>query len=183
VFIRITRRNCQRIMTLTILLAVIYGLLSAAVPANAEDAVATITIPSIDVETSIVTLHIRSFPGGEVTWDTSTITSEVGFLEGTAWFGQGGNIVLGGHSELAGRVPSVFYELDDVAVGDEIVISEGGRTWRYRVIDSYEVDFRDLSILYPTSSERLTIMTCDTDSLTTGGRYNRRVVIIAERVY
>lgn len=156
----------------------------APVAAQEQDALVdtgvTLSIPAIDVEAPIVTLYIRAFPTGEVTWDTTAITSEVGYLDGMAWFGEGGNIVLGGHSELVGRVPAVFYELDEVAIGDEIIVDDNGTEWRYIVTDTFEVSASDLSILYPTRGERLTLMTCDTDSLV-GGQYSRRVVVIAER--
>lgn len=144
------------------------------------DAEVTISIPAIEVEAPIVTLFIRAFPDGQVTWDTSEITSEVGYLDGLPWFGEGGNIVLGGHSELTGREPSVFYDLDDVELGDEIIVNDHGEEYVYIVTDIFEVEQYDLSILYPTNTEQLTLMTCDVDSLV-GGVYNRRVVVIAER--
>lgn len=169
------------IVLLLIAQAVVYIVPAAAQEADTIAATGvTLSIPAIDVEAPIVTLYIRAFPSGEVTWDTSTITSEVGYLDGLAWFGEGGNIVLGGHSELAGRVPAVFYDLDDVVVGDEIIVNDHGTEWRYVVTETFTVSDRDLSILYPTRGERLTLMTCDTDSLV-GGQYSRRVVVIAER--
>lgn len=149
--------------------------------ANYVDMGARISIPSIDVDAPIVQIGIRAFPGGEVTWDTTNLTSEVGHLEGLSWFGEGGNVVLGAHSELADRVPTVFYELDEVAIGDQITITQADTTWTYEVTAIRQVDFRDLSILYPTRSERLTLMTCTPESLA-GGIYNRRTVIIAEPV-
>ncbi|NJL54239.1 sortase [bacterium] len=178
------RKSFFMIVVIVLLLvaqAVVYIVPAAAqeVESLAETGV-TLSIPAIDVEAPIVTLHIRAFPSGEVTWDTSSITTEVGFLDGMAWFGQGGNIVLGGHSELAGRAPAVFYHLDEVVVGDEIIVNDNGTEWRYVVTETFTVSDRDLSILYPTRSERLTLMTCDTDSLV-GGQYSRRVVVIAER--
>lgn len=157
-------------------------LVMTAFPVSAyESTGVTISIPSIGVSAPIVSIGIRSFPNGDVTWDTTELTSQVGFLQGTAWFGQGGNIVLGGHSELAERAPSVFYDLDQVNVGDEIVIVTNGEEIRYRVTDVFNVSNRDLSILYPSNTERLTIMTCDTASLS-GGTYNRRDVVVAERI-
>lgn len=146
-------------------------------PAYAQGS-ASIRIPSIGVDAPIVSIGIRTFPNGAVTWDTTRLTSEVGFLEGTAWFGQGGNVVLGGHSELAQRVPTVFYRLGDVVVGDEIVVTVNGGERRYTVTRITVVADSDLSILQPTSSERLTIMTCDPASYVSG-IYTRRIVIIA----
>jgi LPXTG-site transpeptidase (sortase) family protein len=68
-----------------------------------------------------------------------------------------------------------------VAVGDEIVINSNGEEIRYRVTQVFNVSAHDLSILYPSTSERLTIMTCDTSSLS-GGSYSRRDVVVAERI-
>jgi len=174
--------NRYMLKTLSITtLVVMFSLTLLTAPAHAfEDTGVTLSIPSIGVEAPIVSIGIRQFPNGDVTWDTTALTSQVGFLQGTAWFGQGGNIVLGGHSELADRVPTVFYELDQVAVGDEIFVITGDGHIRYVVTEVTTVNYRDLSILYPTASERLTIMTCDTASFS-GGGYAQRDVIIAER--
>lgn len=143
---------------------------------------AHLSIPSISVNAPIVTLGIRAFPNGSVTWDTTDITSEVGFLDGLSWFGQNGNTAIGGHSELADRVPAVFYQLDQVVVGDDIFVNVDDNELHYRVTRTFNVSQSDLSILYPTNSEQLTLFTCDTTSLT-GGTYTRRDVVVAERVY
>lgn len=142
---------------------------------------ARLSIPSIEVDAPIVTLGIRAFSNGDVTWDTTEITSQVGFLDGMAWFGQGGNTAIGGHSELADRVPAVFYQLDQVAVGDDIFVTVDGNQIHYRVTNTFTVRYTDLTILYPTSAEQLTLFTCDTASFN-GGNYTRRDVVVAERV-
>lgn len=179
-------RKSSFILSLAIILIINIVVFAAPVAAiedgefDASEFDVTISIPSIEVEAPVVTLFIRAFPDGQVTWDTSTITSEVGYLDGLPWFGEGGNVVLGGHSELVGREPSVFYELDEVELGDEIIVNDHDEEYVYIVTDIFEVEQYDLSILYPTNGEQLTLMTCDTDSLV-GGVYNRRVVVIAER--
>lgn len=178
---RITRKISFILMiaTLSLVLAAALFTPSASVYAT-RDLGASISIPSIGVQAPVVRIGIRAFPNGEVTWDTSGLTTQVGHLEGMAWFGQSGNIVLGGHSELANRVPTVFYDLEEVAVGDEVIITQGSTTWRYVVTDTFEVSYRDLSILYPTTTERLTIITCALGSFS-GSSYSRRTVVIAER--
>jgi sortase A len=182
-------RTTNKLLRLSLWLTATFVMLSifAFAPGEAQatasyvDMGARIAIPSIGVDAPIVQIGIRAFPSGEVTWDTTRLTSQVGYLEGLSWFGEGGNIVLGAHSELANRVPTVFYELDEVAVGDQITITQADTTWTYEVTAIRQVDFRDLSILYPTRSEQLTLMTCTPESLA-GGVYNRRTVIIAEPV-
>ncbi|MEQ8676801.1 MAG: sortase [Aggregatilineales bacterium] len=180
-FTQSIRKVSRTLIVGTLLL--LMNIVMTASPVSAYDATGvTISIPSIGVSAPIVSIGIRAFPNGDVTWDTTELTTQVGFLQGTAWFGQGGNIVLGGHSELAERAPSVFYDLDQVVVGDEIVINSDGQDIRYRVTSVSNVSYRDLSILYPSTSERLTIMTCDTASLS-GGNYSRRDVVVAERIH
>lgn len=166
-----------------ICLSALFALLLAAtfIPLSAETTpLTTLEIPSLEVETTIVPIEIRAFPDGTMTWDTSELTTEVGYLQGTAWFGDGSNIVLGGHSELANHMPSVFYNLHLMEAGDEIIVNDNGEEIQYIVSDVTEVDPADLSILYPSDQEVLTLITCDLDSFT-GYEYKRRVVIVAER--
>lgn len=169
------------VVIIPVIVALVFGAQLFAAPAVKAQGGMTISIPSIGVEAPIVTLRLRVFPDNSVTWDTSRITSQVGYFEGTAWLGQGGNTVLGGHSELDDRVPTVFYDLDKVAIGDEIIVTEGGRELRYVVTSRRSVDPYDLSVIRPTMTERLTIITCDTTSFD-DDEYNRRVVVVAERV-
>lgn len=177
------RKNVKiSVALIPLMIAVIFGvqLFSAPTVISAQNET-MLSIPSINVHAPVVPLSLRVFPDNNVTWDTSEITSQVGYFQGTARLGQGGNTVLGGHSELDGRAPTVFYDLDKVAVGDEIIVTEGGRELRYMVTSLQSVAPDDLSAIQPTTSERLTIITCDTASFE-GGDYNRRVVVVAERI-
>lgn len=140
-----------------------------------------IRIPSIGVDAPIIDVYIREFPNGAVTWDVSGITQEVGLFDGLSRFGEGSNVGLGGHSVLEDGRPAVFYELDKVAVGDEIIILVDGAEQRYTVTATTVVGYTDLSIFYPTDAERLTIITCDVNSYN-GSAYENRVVVIAEPV-
>lgn len=141
-----------------------------------------ISIPSINVNAPIVPIYIAAMPDGNVTWDTSGLHMSVGHLEGTASFGTPGNTVLGGHSELARGQADVFYNLDQVSHGDEILVTVGDQVLHYTVIETKTVSQNDLSIIYPTDGERITIMTCDIGSYNaSNGTYNNRVVVIAER--
>lgn len=138
-------------------------------------------IPSIDVEAEVVNVGLRAYDDGSVTWDVSGISAEVGLFEGLAAFGEGGNVGLGGHSVNVDGTPSVFYALDQVAVGDEIFVIVDGVERHYIVSSTSTVDYRDLTIFYPTDGETLTLITCDIDSYT-GTGYQARVVVVAEPV-
>lgn len=135
-----------------------------------------ILMPTIEVDTSIVPLKIRSG-----TWDVRRLTKKVGFFTGTAWFGENGNIGLGGHSEKRRGVPDVFYHLDQILVDDPITVYIGETELQYRVVSVELVAYNDLTVLLPTDFEQLTIITCDLNSYKTNGDYARRVVVKAIR--
>jgi LPXTG-site transpeptidase (sortase) family protein len=147
---------------------------------DAQDAPRLI-IPSIDVNAALTPVYIRRFANDDVTWDVSGLRHNVGVFDQTAPIGTPGNAVLGGHSEQAQGVADVFYNLHRVQVGDDVVVAAGGNQLRYRVISVRSVSLYDLSIIRPTSDERLTIITCDRSSYT-GGGYAERVVVVAQRI-
>src|SRR5689334_13063610 len=89
---------------------VILLLLLTMLPTTQATSGITLSIPSLNIQTSIVTVHLAVFPEG-VTWDVRRLRSNVGLLEGTSNFGQAGNAVLAGHSELAHRRAGVFHNL------------------------------------------------------------------------
>jgi LPXTG-site transpeptidase (sortase) family protein len=139
----------------------------------------TISIPAIEVEASVVDVNLKQFADGSVTWDVSRLTNEVGYMVGTAWFNSGGNVVLGAHSELAMREPGVFYDLDKLQPGDDIYVQEDNAEWHYVVTDVIYVSNNDVSVVSPTTSERLTLITCDVATFDDGD-YSGRVVVLAE---
>jgi LPXTG-site transpeptidase (sortase) family protein len=170
---------------MTLFLIVILGILffvSSPLTVSAQDT-ASLSIPSLGIETEIVEIYLAAFPDGSVTWDTSTLGTKVGHLEHMPWFGSGDNIALGGHSELENRQPGVFVDLHTIQVGDLIVISINGTEFKYAVTSVTRVDENDLSILMPSNTEILTLFTCDASSYDADGdTYARRVVVTAGRI-
>jgi LPXTG-site transpeptidase (sortase) family protein len=148
--------------------------------ANATDTI-TISIPSIDVEANVVTAYIARLPEGR-TWDLRQLGSSVARLDSTGQIGQTGNTVLAGHSELSNRRQSVFYNLGNVQTGSEISVNMNGVEYRYTVIGIQNIPITELSVLYPTSDERLTLLTCDPASYEAStGIYTRRIAVTAMR--
>jgi LPXTG-site transpeptidase (sortase) family protein len=147
----------------------------------AHDGGTLLVIPAINLNTPVVPIYVNEMSNGDVTWDTSSLNMTVGHLTGLSWFGQGGNVVLGGHSELGRGQPDIFYHLDDVTIGQEIVVYAGGQEYRYQVTETKRVSARDLSILLPSTTEKLTLFTCDLGSYT-NGNYRQRFVVIATRI-
>src|SRR5688572_29519994 len=140
------------------LLIILASLCSSHGTSQAQTAETVISIPSIGVSAAIVEAPLSV----ELqTWDVSHLAMTVGHLQYTALFGQPNNIVLAGHSENANGEPDVFYNLDAVQVGDEIFVQSADLTYRYTVVRVDNVDHSDLSMLYSSPVETLTIFTCD----------------------
>jgi len=91
---------------------------------------------------------------------------------GSANPGERGNCFISGHNDIYGEI---FRRLDEVKIGDKIVVYAGKQPFTYIVRATRIVEPDDVSVMYPTSSPVLTLMTCypymiDTD----------RLVVIAE---
>ncbi len=110
-----------------------------------------------------------------------------------AWYtfsaqpGTGGNAVFAGHVTWSGR--AVFYSLDKLVQGDVIHIrAQTGDSFTYIVTESYTVSETDpnapAQVMGPTSSDVITIITCDGEFYYTGdpvfnGSYTQRRVVRA----
>lgn len=75
---------------------------------------------------------------------------------------QGGNTVLFGHRyKNLPPNPETFFALDKLAVGDQFTVLWGGKTFRYRVVETKVVPPTDISVLGSTTGPpTLTLITC-----------------------
>ncbi|OHA48995.1 MAG: hypothetical protein A2682_00570 [Candidatus Terrybacteria bacterium RIFCSPHIGHO2_01_FULL_58_15] len=74
---------------------------------------------------------------------------------------QGGNTVLFGHRyKNLPPNPETFFALDKLAVGDQFTVLWGGKTFRYRVVETKVVPPTDISVLDSTGRPTLTLITC-----------------------
>ncbi len=75
--------------------------------------------------------------------------------------GERGNTIIIGHRFL--HLPprrDTFFNLDQVKIGDELVIEQKNNQFNYTVINVRVVDKNDTSILSNTSDYRITLITC-----------------------
>lgn len=133
-------------------------------------------IPSAGIYAPIVQTYLDG-----VSWDVSQLGTNVGHLQGTAWIDTPGNVVLSGHVELSDGRQGVFANLNEVAVGDIIVIVMNGDEWRYIITEIGSTTPQDLQPIYPTSEPRLTLITCE-DYDFISNSYLERTIIVAERI-
>jgi len=137
-----------------------------------------LTIPNANVTAPIIPI----FLGESGSWNVSQLGFNAGHLTGTAWLDQPGNIVLAGHVEMSDGSPGIFAHLDELQVGDVLFlfVSESEtRVYNVNAVRIVEPD--DLSVLYPTTNDQLTLITCDDYDFTTN-TYLERLVVTSTRV-
>jgi sortase A len=104
---------------------------------------AVLRIPKIRLEVAVL-------PGT----DDRTLDRAVGHIEDTAPPGADGNTGLAGHRD------GFFRGLKDIGVGDSIVLETPHGTEAYVVERTWIVDPDDVSVLDPTPTRSLTLVTC-----------------------
>jgi sortase A len=106
-------------------------------------AIADLSIPRIQL--SSVVLHGS---------DSRTLRRGPGHLEHTALPGESGNVVIAGHRD------SFFRPLRNIELGDDIFLGSPYGRFHYRVTSIRVVNPHDLSVLEPTDTATLTLITC-----------------------
>lgn len=135
-------------------------------PAGYErgDKIATIRIPSADIEWQVV--------AGA---DTESLKLGPGWMIGTSFPGDPGNAAIAGHRTTYG---APFNRLDELSVGDRIIVSFPDRPDAvYEVRASMVLKPEDVWVAHQTDGARLTLTTCHPE-----GSAKERYVIQAELV-
>jgi sortase A len=86
--------------------------------------------------------------------DDHTLSLGPGHFETTPLPGEPGNVVIAGHRD------TFFRPLQNVQVGDDIILTAFGRHVHYRVLWFSIVDPGEVSVIGPTSDAVLTLVTC-----------------------
>jgi len=124
-----------------------------------------VTIPKLGVRAAVV----------PVPWEPPPFV--VGQLQGTAAVPEG-NTVLIGH--LAGPAGDVFARLDRLRPGDEVVAISRGLEYRFVVSEIAVKPHDDVVLTQPTTTPRLTLMTCTGQWSMVRQDYSHRLWVVAE---
>jgi len=130
---------------------------------------------SLDGQTGTAPLCVITIPRIDLTVavaegvDDRTLRYAVGHFEGTALPGQTGNFSVVGHRNAA--FGELFNRLDEVEVGDIIIVERDGESYTYVVSERLVVEPEDTWVLDPTPDARITLITC------TGARHASRLII------
>jgi len=88
-------------------------------------------------------------------WDQ--LRKGVGQYIGSGNPGENGNLVLSAHNDIFGEL---FRDLDQLVLGDEIVIRTSTQEYTYRVTGTSIVAPTEVSVLEPTSKPTITLISC-----------------------
>lgn len=86
--------------------------------------------------------------------DKRTLGRGLGHLSGTGLIGEAGNVVIAGHRD------TFFRPLQNLRVGDDIVLTAPVGSYRYQVIWTQAVKPTETAALQPTQQPVLTLVTC-----------------------
>jgi sortase (surface protein transpeptidase) len=113
----------------------------------------------------------------------------VSWYQQSAELGEVGNALLAGHVDYWGVGPSVFYDVRNLAEGDEISITgEDGVSFSYGVewVETIAIEElisgRTADVVAPTSYQALTLFTCGGEFDYVNGEYLSRTVVRARRL-
>lgn len=111
------------------------------------DGVAIIELPKISVTQVVVEgVGVEALKKGP------------GHLPGSAMPGETGNVVISGHRTTYG---APFYRLDELEVGDEILLTDRDGVYRYLVSEKEVVLPHEVRVIAPFTDARLTLTTCE----------------------
>jgi LPXTG-site transpeptidase (sortase) family protein len=102
----------------------------------------------------------------------------VGWYDTLSSPGAPGNAVFAAHRDWWGVGPVVFYNLDQVAPGDQIVVTgENGESATYVVTDVSSIDATAdfTSVISPHGGEEITLITCSGNF--DGSEYLDRLIV------
>ncbi len=119
-----------------------------------------IVIPAINVDAPVVQ--------GD---DWESLKKGAGHHIGSANPGERGNVVISAHNDIYGEIFRDLYKLN---VGDEIAVHTQTQVYRYVVEQTRIIEPTEVSVMAPTSTPVLTLITCYPYGIDT-----HRVVVIA----
>lgn len=71
--------------------------------------------------------------------------------------GQNGNIILSAHNDIFGEI---FRDLDQLEIGDQLVLFTSQRAYTYSVLDTKIVEPDEVSVMAQTSKPTVTLISC-----------------------
>ncbi len=120
-----------------------------------SSAITRLIIPSMGLDT-----EVKYVPYNGDTWLIGGLKQEIAWMGDTSWPGLGGNTGLAGHVDLADGSAGPFWNLKNLKPGDQVIVYTESKVYTYQVREQTVVDDTDLSVVAPTDSPQVTLITC-----------------------
>lgn len=104
--------------------------------------------------------------------DWEALKQGAGHHVGSANPGERGNCIISAHNDIFGEI---FRDLPDVELGDEVFVHTASQVYRYVVTQKRIIEPTEVSVMYPSSSPVLTLISCYPYGIDT-----ERIVVIGE---
>jgi sortase A len=104
--------------------------------------------------------------------DWEALKQGAGHHIGSANPGESNNCIISAHNDIFGEI---FRDLSDVDLGDEVFVYTASQVYRYVITQKRIIEPDDVSVMYPTSSPVLTLISCYPYGID-----SHRIVVIAE---
>ena len=111
------------------------------------------------------------------TVELDVLATAVGHFEDTAIYN--GNVCLAGHNSGTnknGEDVGFFKRLNELQIGDEIIYHHAFGEYIYKVSEIKEIEETDFSVLEPSTTDKLTLITC------VKGKKKLRLCVICDRI-
>jgi sortase A len=104
--------------------------------------------------------------------DWESLKRGAGHHIGSANPGESSNCIISAHNDIFGQI---FRRLPDLDLGDQVLVHTATQVYRYAITQKRIIEPTDVSVMYPTSSPVLTLISCYPYGIDT-----HRVVVTAE---
>ncbi len=139
--------------------------------------------PRIGIDANVIVMGVK--PDGEM--QSPNTPTDVAWYHFTGYPGFGSNAVFAGHVDFANYGKGIFWHLRDLKQGDDVQVRlADGTHYAYRVVSVQTFSSLDApvaEIIGPTERESVTLITCEGAFNTRTRRYDRRLIVRAERVF
>jgi LPXTG-site transpeptidase (sortase) family protein len=177
---------------MTGLLTFIFSVLSLAAVKPVSEIPPQETPVVVVAQAPIVHAAEQYFPPARLIIDSIDMNVPVSDNGTVSWWkygakpGEKGSAVLAGHYKVESGAPGVFYKLNNVEVGDVVLLNdENGSKVKFQVIDKkiFKLeDFPTREIYTNKDGESLNMVTCTGDYISSTGTYSHRLVVYARKV-
>jgi LPXTG-site transpeptidase (sortase) family protein len=153
----------------------------SATPAQGEPELDTSPVVRIVIPTLLLDTVVKYVPYDGFTWLIGGLSGEVAWLGNTSWPGLGSNTALAGHVTVAGYGDGPFRYLEDVPVGEVIILYTEHNIYTYQVRESRVTTADDMAVTFGSQNPQVTLITCvDWDDETE--MYLNRLIVYGDLV-